>query len=169
MLLNSLKYYNEVLGINHIIQPANVEEKISPAAVSISVWKDSNGVISDIAHIQGDLFFISVIGPDSPSIFNEPHFELFEKMRKAMGLENLHIKVLEHICTNDSETFHDLLNMKLNTVVIFKEEPQAREIQSTKNFKFIETFSPQYLSQFPAAKKSCWEDLQKVMKIFKTS
>ncbi len=170
MLLSSLKYFNEVLGINHLLQPVSVEENSNLPTASISVWKDSNGLLSDVSSVQCELLFISVLSPDnSDSIFSEPHWELFEKMRKAMDLENLHVKILEHVCTHESDTFHDLLNMKLNTVVIFKDTPSAREIQTTKNFKFIETYSPQYLSQFPVAKKSCWEDLQKVMKVFKSS
>ncbi len=168
MLLNSLKYYNEVLGINHLLQPVSIEEKSGLAVASISVWKDANGVVSEVSSVQCDLLFVSVLSPDNKdSIFSGQHWELFEKMRKAMDLENLHVKILEHTCSNESDTFHDLLKMKLKTVVIFKDAPQAREIQTTKNFKFIETFSPQYLSQFPSAKKSCWEDLQKVMKVFK--
>lgn len=166
MLLNSLKYYSEVLGINHILQI--IPEKLNRPSANISIWKDSSGKGVDLSAVKCDLLFISVLNSsntnDNASIFYKSHAELFEKMRKAMDLEHLNIKVLEHMRTVEAETFQDLLKMKLTTVVLFKDEPQAREIQSTKNFKFIETYSPQYLSQNPSVKKSCWEDLQKVMK-----
>lgn len=167
-MFNLLKYYSETLGIKYLPINSNSDEQGGQrTAAAGNLWRDSLESLIDFSNIDTELLFVNHIKNTSePSVFAEPHFALFEKMRNAMGLTNIRMKTLEYIGDSDVELFHGLLQMKIKLVIIFKSAPEQENLKDTKTFKFIETYSPAKLIENPELKKKAWSDLQVVMKHF---
>jgi len=168
MSFQLLKYYQDVLGINFLPQHLlNEPEPIEAPSIS-SFWReDLRSGLVDLQSVHCDLLFVSVISSsEEESLFQDPSWGLFEKMKNAMGLQQIQIKTLEHVGSENS-LFQDLLKVKTKVVVLFKNSLERRGFQNCPEFKFLETYSPQILLQNSSLKKEVWDDLQQVMKIFK--
>lgn len=166
---NLLKYYQDVLGIRFLPQAILKSEVADKAELVPSFWrkgKDNN--LDMISDIDCDLLFVSEIqSKQDLSIFDSSPWTLFEKMKNAMGLPEIGTVVLEYVGTSTHDLFHDLLQMKLKYLVLFKTSPERSDLKNCPEFQFIETHSPQTLSQYPQLKKDAWDDLQKIMKVIK--
>lgn len=163
-----LKYYQNVLGIQFLPKSLLNEPEPQATIPDVSLWRRDliSGPI-DLTDLCCDLLFVSVISTaEDESLFQESSQSLFEKMKKAMSLEQIQIQTLEHV-GSENTLFQDLLKIKTKMVVLMKANPERRGLQSCPQFKFLETHSPQVLSQNPALKKDTWDDLQQVMKSFK--
>ncbi len=164
-----LRYYHEVLGLNFLPKDLLSEPLAKSPAHEVVFWRESLSQDKvDIAHIECDLLFISSIASsEQESIFQEPYWTLFEKMKNAMGLAQINVKTLEYVGHSENELFHDLLKMKVSVVLLMKENPERGDFKVSKEFKFLETYSPQIVFSKTELKKNSWDDLQKVMKLFK--
>ncbi len=165
---NLLKYYHDVLGIRFLPQDILSKPEASDKKEVSSFWREKEQILREAPRVQSDLLFISWIDSEhEESLFAQPHWDLFEKMKKAMGLSGIETVILEYVGSSSHELFHDLLQMKIKVAVLLKKNPERSDFKICPEFKFIETYSPQTLSQQAPLKKDTWDDLQKIMKEFK--
>ncbi|MBK9321679.1 MAG: hypothetical protein IPM97_01775 [Bdellovibrionaceae bacterium] len=116
-----------------------------------------------------DLLFIHIKESQDQGISVQESKELLDKMIQAMRLGGKKHLIYEHEVDGDIDVVALVSSMAAvrpsSFVVVFSAKPGASGV--IKNLgvqKYLETFSPSYLLQNPAAKKVVWADLQKVMK-----
>ena len=118
-----------------------------------------------------DLLFLVIKRPNEASSLAGESFELLQKMIQAMRLINKSYVLEEYEIPKAGAPAIPALLQEYATrvvapfVVVFSTKPANNGlIQNLGTQKYLETFSPLYLSQNPNAKKVAWADLQKAMK-----
>lgn len=151
---NYISYVRNVLGVR-TLQSSRIREALNemPAPETCDL-----------------LFLVIKRANEASSLTGESH-ELLQKMIQAMRLVNRSYVLEEYeILAGGAPAIPALLQdyalrVVAPFVVVFSTKPANNGlIQNLSTQKYMETFSPVYLSQNPNAKKVAWADLQKVMK-----
>lgn len=155
-----IQYLQEVLGLQTVMVKSGEE---SPIKTSFFL-REGPFEPSEVQHAE--LVFLNILTQPKESFFLPEVRDLFDKMKAAMKLKN--VQVLELDCTvdNRAELPSELAKLiQSRLVVVFSSFPKdIGEFIIKGSGKWIETYSPSYLLEDPAAKKVVWNDLQKVMK-----
>lgn len=112
-----------------------------------------------------DVIFVNSIFSSVESLFEESHLELFQKMLRAMCLENKSVLYVDSHLMNDKDILRRFYSYTLPEVmVIFKDHPDTGQgLRLIDNSAVIETYSPYHLQHHPEFKKITWNHLQTVM------
>lgn len=158
-----LKYLQDVLGLKSIILP---QENGSTEKIQ---FVSRNGPLDRNQNIQLELAFLNIVTQPKESLFLPATYDLFDKMKMAMKLRNIQFAEFDCLVEDRSKIpseFYKFCNSKI--VVLFSSFPEhLGELRIVGSGSWIETYSPAYLLEDPAAKKIVWSDLQKVMKELK--
>lgn len=168
-----LQYLQDVLGIQNVMIPVAEQNKQGLGAefgLDLEAGKThfftNTGPVTFNEKKHFELIFLNVLTQAKESLFNKDVQDLFAKMKAAMKLTN--IRVIELDCTvEDRSRLPSELAEKFESrvVVVFSSFPKDMSEMIFKGpGKWIETYSPAYLLEDPAAKKAVWNDLQKVMR-----
>lgn len=168
-----LHYLQDVLGIHNVMVPVAEQNKPglgSEFGLDLEAGKThfftNTGPVTFAEKKHFELIFLNILTQAKESLFTAEVQELFSKMKAAMKLNN--IRVIELDCTvEDRSQLPSELAQKFESrlVVVFSSFPKDMGEMIFKGpGKWIETYSPAYLLEDPAAKKAVWNDLQKVMK-----
>ena len=151
---NYFSYVRNVLGIRSI-QSARIRETLNEVPMAESC----------------DLLFLVMKRPQEASSLSGEPYELLEKMVQAMRLTNKTYVLEEYELPNGEAASIPVILQQFASrvvapfVVVFSTKPANNGlVQNLGTQKYLETFSPLYLSQNTNAKKVAWADLQKVMK-----
>lgn len=170
-------YLQEVLGVQNLMLPSektSAPTEFAPAQESVPAAQaepraqffTQKGPVTTLPLRDYELIFLNILTQAKESIFKPEVFDLFSKMRAAMKIKN--IQVIEMDClVEDRSTLPSQLAQlcESKVVVVFSSFPQdLGEMIFKGPGRWLETYSPAYLLEDPAAKKVVWNDLQKVMK-----
>jgi hypothetical protein len=168
-----LQYLQDVLGITQIMVPV-VEQAKPTLGAEFGLHLESGqahfftnaGPISFGEKKYFEVIFLNILTQGKESLFGAPVQELFLKMKAAMKIHNLQSIELDCTVENRSELPSELAKrFESKIVVVFSSFPKDMGEMIFKGpGKWIETYSPAYLLEDPAAKKVVWNDLQKVMR-----
>jgi hypothetical protein len=157
-----IQYLQDVLGLQSVMLPPSDQD----SSVARTEFYTARGAFHPGEFAHYELVFLNILTQAKESIFNPAAQDLFSKMKAAMKLKNL--QVLELDCTVDDRSLLPSELAKLcegKVVVVFSSFPKdLGEFIFKGPGHWIETYSPAYLLEDPAAKKVVWNDLQKVMK-----
>jgi hypothetical protein len=155
-----LNYLQDVLGLQSVMLPKSDQESVRPQFYTV------RGAFQPGEFAHYELVFLNILTQSKESLFLPEVQDLFGKMKAAMKLKNL--QVLELDCTVDDRSMLPSELAKLcegKVVVVFSSFPKdLGEFIFKGPGHWLETYSPAYLLEDPAAKKVVWNDLQKVMK-----
>lgn len=155
-----IRYMQDVLGLQSVMISNTGSDEGRTRFFSIEGPYEP----SEVFHFE--VIFLNILTQSKESFFSPEVRELFDKMRSAMKLRNL--QVLELDCTVDDRAQLPSELAKIcesKVVVVFSSFPKdIGELIFKGPGKWLETYSPAYLLEDPAAKKVVWNDLQKVMK-----
>lgn len=155
-----IHYLQDVLGLQAVMLPKSDQQTAIPQ------FYTPQGPFQPADFHHYELVFLNILTQSKESLFLPAVQELFSKMKSAMKLKNL--QVLELDCTVDDRSLLPSELAKLcegKVVVVFSSFPKdLGEFVFKGPGHWLETYSPSYLLEDPAAKKVVWNDLQKVMK-----
>ncbi len=97
--------------------------------------------------------------------------QLFGKMIDAMGIKRADIFIAQDLPTDGGQGLQPQIIVAFGTTaarMLLKEDVTIADVRGKfhpfENQKLLITYHPSELSQNPALKKACWDDLQLVMK-----
>jgi len=125
MNFSRLSYFEQVLGIRFIPKELLLQLESAPVPVENSFWRknlqDQNRFMPTV---DCDLLFVHVRATrEEPSLFESESLGLFEKMKKAMDLQNLHETTLEFVGSSEADLFQSLLTANVRVVLLMKTNP----------------------------------------------
>jgi len=151
---NYFSYVRNVLGVR-TIQSSRFRETVADLGAPESC----------------DLLFLVIKSAHEASSLAGESRDLLDKMIQAMRLANKSYAIEEYEVPKAGALAIPALlqqyaaQVQASFVVVFSTKPTNNGlIQNLGTQKYLETFSPLYLSQNTNAKKVAWTDLQKVMK-----
>ncbi|XGC79587.1 hypothetical protein ACES2L_09640 [Bdellovibrio bacteriovorus] len=155
-----IQYLQEVLGLQNVM----ITPEESFAQKTSFFLPEGPFAPNEIQHAE--LVFLNILTQSKESLFLPETKDLFGKMKAAMKLKNLQVLELDCTVDNRAELPSELAKLiQARIVVVFSSFPKdIGEMIIKGSGKWIETYSPAYLLEDPAAKKVVWNDLQKVMK-----
>lgn len=132
----------------------------------LAAFYSAQGVFSPPEKQHCEVVFLNLVSRAQDSLFTPAVYDLFEKMRSAMKIENL--QVLELDCTTEDRAQLPSLLAEVceaRYVIVFSSFPKdLGEMVLKGSGRWIETHSPAYLLEDAGAKKIVWNDLKKVMR-----
>lgn len=160
-----IDYLQNVLGIQGVILPH--EEGGEPvSAADAAPFYSSQGIFAPSEKQHVEVVFLNLLSRAQDSLFNPPVYELFEKMRTAMKIDNLQMLELDSPIEDRAELPSLLAQVcEARFIIVFSAFPKnLGELILKGSGRWIETHSPAYLLEDAAAKKVVWNDLKKVMR-----
>lgn len=168
-----LHYFRDVLGITEVMVPVLEQEK-PPLGAEFGLDLEAGqthfftnaGPVTHLEKKYYEVIFLNILTQAKESLFGVEVQELYMKMKAAMKVHNLQTIELDCTVENRSELPSELAKkFESKIVVVFSSFPKDMGEMIFKGpGKWIETYSPAYLLEDPAAKKVVWNDLQKVMR-----
>lgn len=155
-----LNYLQEVLGIQNVIM-----EKEHPSFENAARFFSGQGIFEPQEPPHFELVFLNIVTQAKESLFRPEVAELFQKMKSAMKIKNIQVQELDCTVEDRAELPAALAKVcEAKVVVVFSAFPKDMGDLIFKGpGKWLETYSPAYLLEDPAAKKAVWNDLQKIM------
>ncbi len=165
-----IKYLTDVLGVHDAFlnECALSEESSSDfsTATDRAVFYHQEGEYRPSQKDHFEVVFLNITTQAKESYFVPEVYDLASKMKTAMKLRNLQVIELDCLVSDRSQLPSKLAEVcEARLVVVYSSFPQdLGELIFKGPGKWIETYSPAYLLEDPAAKKVVWGDLQKVMR-----
>lgn len=161
-----IEYLQKVLGVQGVMLPQAEGELGAKLSQKLASFYTVQGEFSPSEKQHVEVVFLNILGRPQDSLFNPAVYDLFEKMRGAMKIENL--QVLELDCTVDDRAQLPSLLAEVceaRYIIVFSAFPKDIGTLVLKGAgRWIETHSPAYLMEDPSAKKVVWNDLKKIMR-----
>ncbi|CAE80130.1 hypothetical protein AB1A81_10570 [Bdellovibrio bacteriovorus] len=157
-----IQYLQDVLGLQNVMLAP--EQAGAEAAKTQFFTAKGPFTVSELRHYE--LVFLNILTQSKESLFLPEVNDLYSKMKAAMKLRNLQVLELDCTVEDRSQLPSELAKIcESKVVVVYSSFPKdIGELIFKGPGKWLETYSPAYLLEDPAAKKVVWNDLQKVMK-----
>lgn len=165
-----IKYLTDVLGIqNALLNERTLSQEDSSESLSSTdraIFYHQGGEYIPAHKDHFEVVFLNITTQAKESYFVPEVYDLASKMKTAMKLRNLQVIELDCLLSDRSQLPSKLAEVcEARLVVVYSSFPQdLGELIFKGPGKWIETYSPAYLIEDPAAKKVVWSDLQKVMR-----
>lgn len=169
-----LKYLNEVLGVQGALLNSDQQAESIAMENGTEVFSENlqdvfftkSGPFKPTTFQHFEVVFLNILTQSKESYFSPEVFELASKMKNAMKLRNVQTIELDCLIHDRSVLPSKLAELcEARIVVVYSSFPKdLSELIFKGPGKWIETYSPAYLLEDPAAKKIVWGDLQKVMR-----
>lgn len=165
-----IKYLTDVLGLQNVLLNENslLEENSSESSMSTdrALFYHQNGEYHPVQKEHFEVVFLNITTQAKESYFVPEVYDLATKMKTAMKLRNLQVIELDCLISDRSQLPSKLAEVcEARLVVVYSSFPQdLGELIFKGPGKWLETYSPAYLLEDPAAKKVVWGDLQKIMR-----
>jgi len=178
-------YLQEVLGLQNLMMPSaqassegamesfepGLAETLTPPQTETATKANiqfftQQGPVTTLPMHDYELVFLNILTQAKESLFKPEVFDLFSKMRSAMKIKNIQVLEMDCLVEDRSKLPSQLAQLcESKVVVVFSSFPKdIGEMIFKGPGRWLETYSPAYLLEDPAAKKVVWNDLQKVMK-----
>lgn len=166
-----LNYLQDVLGIRSALFSAPVAlpsaaEAESDLATPAFFYSPRGPLVEGRSFSQAKLAIVNWVHHAQESLFEAQTADLFQKMFVAMKISIDEVLIVDCVMTDRQLIPNELYKIASPQVVLFfcAEPANMGEFQVRGPARWLETLSPTFLLKNPQAKKTVWNDLQKVMR-----
>ena len=154
---NYFHYASQVLGIRQIIRP-ETESEVSAIVKDVFTTRTGHWPESK----RFDVLVINVT--PGQSLFADSVFELYQKMKYAMGLNALNVLELQTSEIPTEHQWNELFHrISAKAVLVFAGVGDAQHLVGYDGF-IVQTISPVILIEQELLKRQAWTDAQRLMR-----